>query len=386
MKRSARRGAALLLVLVLLAVYGVMVAGMLGLMRGGMRDAHARLRALQATYTAEAGAEDMLRKLVEDPLRATGIDSKTLDGWTYHVRVDNLVTSCTITATGRVASPELREEPAAAGYDMDRQVVVALARNDSSGVRNYFIMADGDVTLGDGMGREPVVVGDVYAGGNAALHNSSVTGNLDAQGNATGTGRVSGTIRALNHPPLPPAQAVPLAETDTFIQEARAGGTHAGDLVVNANMSLGPRFIAGDLTVEKTRRLTLTGSVCVAGTVVIEGDMVGAEALVADTVLVRDVGGVGETETGPLIVISDTGRLLSAEGNSRIAYAVFYNRLGLTTLTNKEFTGQIYSRTVYALDPKLFYASKKSRRVAPTPPGGASAGGHSWLVMDWNTR
>ena len=96
MKRSPRRGAALMLVLVLLAVYGVMVAGMLGLMRGGMRDSHARLRALQATYTAEAGAEDMLRKLVEDPLRAAGIDSKTLDGWTYRVQVDNRITSCKI--------------------------------------------------------------------------------------------------------------------------------------------------------------------------------------------------------------------------------------------------------------------------------------------------
>ena len=80
-----------------------------------------------------------------------------------------------------------------------------------------------------------------------------------------------------------PTQEQNEAFAQTFKEEALVGGTHTGDMTINSNGTLGPKYITGNLYVEDKVTLNLAGTIYVEGTIDFkkESEVTGSGSIVA---------------------------------------------------------------------------------------------------------
>lgn len=191
---------------------------------------------------------------------------------------------------------------------------------------------------------------------------------VTVQGNATSTimssctingsahyGSMSGcTIGGISYPgsTAPPPAAMPVSESQItdWKQAAEAGGTQ-GDTAINGTVSLGPRKIAGNLTVNGT--LTQTGPLWVTGNVTVNnnaairaGSSVGnsSVSLVADGVvnLSNNVVVAGNGNPNSFVMVLSTSNSASAiTVNNNVAGGIYYTSAGTINVFNNASTTQL---------------------------------------------
>lgn len=106
-------------------------------------------------------------------------------------------------------------------------------------------------------------VGDVEA---YQVTNSSIAGSLYCQ-TGSGNNKSCNTSRT-----VPTALDLPISDgnIDKWKSDAEAGGVINGDYTLSSSISLGPKKIDGNLTIDGSKVLTLTGTIWVTGNVEME--------------------------------------------------------------------------------------------------------------------
>lgn len=108
--------------------------------------------------------------------------------------------------------------------------------------------------------------GDAHA---HTVENSVINGALYCQDGTGNKNESGGSISCNTSEPDPEVQPVAVsdADIDDWKTQAEAGGVTTGDVTVSSNISLGPRKITGNLTVQGGKTLTLSGTLWVQGTI-----------------------------------------------------------------------------------------------------------------------
>ncbi len=247
------------------------------------RVARLNTHANTSYYLAEAGVEDVAYRIMRGK-NFSPSEALTVDGSPVTVTTVTVGNTKTVTAVADVQSAV-------------RKTSTVIKQGDGVSFA-YGVQVDtGGITMGNGSS----IIGNVASNGN-------ITGNSASQSTITGTALVSGNstvkditisqdARAKNfqncavggiqyyvNTPVscpatggsqsiatpPPAQNFPIsqAQIDAWKAEAAAGGTLAGYTLGNgASGTLGPKKITGNITLDNTSTLTLTGTVWVTGTI-----------------------------------------------------------------------------------------------------------------------
>ncbi|MFH1968297.1 MAG: hypothetical protein ABIJ84_02840 [bacterium] len=246
------------------------------------------VKAAQSYYAAEAGIEDSLLRLKETPQMPALNYTIDIDGFTAVVQIPSLIAgSRAIVSQGDFFN---RIKKVQAVYALDAEGVSfyygaqigagGLQMANSSRV-NGNIFSSGNVT-GSGsatIDNDVIIAGNgnnisgMYVKGNVLAYscsNSTIDGNLTYVLGGTNNCTVGGTTSVqsgeIASQPLPISQI----QIDSWKSDAGAGGTIGSvNLSGTQTMSLGPKKIAGDLSISNSAVLTLTGTVYVTGNITI---------------------------------------------------------------------------------------------------------------------
>jgi len=204
--------------------------------------------------------------------------------------------------------------------------------------------ATGDITLQN----SATITQSAYSQGSISLTNSSqITGDAHYQGSISMTGSSSVLGQKLHGPvTLPPFPTfnVPTASqinatATQYKNAAIAGGTITGDLTINSNTSLGPKYITGSLTI-KNSTLTLTGTIYVEGTITLQNSSQiimgsgGPYAIVANgNIIIGNSANVNAIHTSPLPTIMSVNGGITVSNSSNIG-GIVYAPNGTITMSN----------------------------------------------------
>ena len=286
-KRLSQKGfAALYMTLLVLAItLGIGLSFAL-LAAGELQRGANEVRSVQAYYAAESGLEDVLLRM------GTGMDYCSPQPCTYTLNVGNAssdVTIGAISAGARTIASKVDQDArfrsaeavyeisnSAPGFFYGAQVGDGGLRleNSSKVVGNVFsngnVLATGTTEITDslkvaGIGNKiagATIGGDAFAD---ICEDSDVAGVLHVN-SASGCsyGSVTNAGLPINPEPLPVSDS----EITEWKTEAEAGGVISGNYNKSSGIYyLGPQKITGNLTIENTSTLVLTGTVWVMGDV-----------------------------------------------------------------------------------------------------------------------
>jgi len=259
----------------------------------GYKSAKNIYRAQSAQYLAQAGLEKAIWSLNNVGNYAGETNTPFGDGQ-FSVVITNLSANTkNIVATGAVPS-------FSASQSIKRTVRATVDINNTIISFNYGVQAgNGGFT----MGNNSLINGNVYAngtivGGNGAQINgdafsASASGKIEkitvngvAKAHTLKDCTVNGAAyyavnqncqlagQSFPNSPDPLPQEMPIDEDQiTAWQElALSGGTHNGNYTINADLSLGPKKINGNLIVDNNITLTITGTIWVTGTISLGND------------------------------------------------------------------------------------------------------------------
>jgi len=364
------KGIALVMTLILLAVLSVLAVAMVFLGRYETGFLVKQRLSDSALYIADGGIEYGINELQ----KSTGYQGTSepcplgnVGQFTVSVSTDGQPANhYEITSTGFVPDADNPRETRTV------RSVVNLTE-ETSEVFEHAIASAGDITLSGStvVNSTPTVsVGHIYSGGNILLQDNatvngdaSAVGTITTQGNSTITGAQNAGTEPLDFPPV---------DTDGYISEAQAGGTHNGNYVVDSDVNLGPLFIDGNLVIQGNHQVTLTGTVFVTGSVTLQGtpdafSFTGSETLVAN----GDVTMQGDASQGIPLVISVHGNV-TLQGNITVQGSVIYAPEGNVTIQgNPDVTGVIVGQTV-TVQGSATITRQVDLTGYPLPGGGTS--------------
>ncbi|OGZ57737.1 MAG: hypothetical protein A3B96_00335 [Candidatus Spechtbacteria bacterium RIFCSPHIGHO2_02_FULL_43_15b] len=238
----------------------------------------------ESVYAAESGIEDALFRL--------GSGSSWVSPYT--LQVGDALTEVTISSISGGVQTITSE-----GVSQNRFRRVQAVYEISSVTPGFFFGAQvGD--LGIEMENNSQIVGNVFSNGDIEMENDAlITGTVkisDAGNQLSGgdiggdayvdtciNASVGGTLYALTSsgcgvfvsesPPVPIPLPIPSATIDDWKADAEAGGTTTGNYNRSSGTSsLGPRKIAGNMTIQNDAQVILTGTVWVTGDVIIKNN------------------------------------------------------------------------------------------------------------------
>lgn len=248
----------------------------------------------QSYFAAESGVEDALLRL-KNGLNACNPSGSPPCSNTLRVgSATSTVDISDIAAGARTVTAE--------GDRQDRFRKVQVVYEISSVTPGFFYGAQvGD--LGVEMENNSGIVGNVFSNGNIEMeNNASTTGTVkvsgvgnklqggDVRGDAyadicnssvitgvlhanTQTGCTFASLTTSDLPIVPIPLPLSAATIDEWKNDAQAGGTTVGDYNRSSgSSSLGPKKIAGNMTIDNSAQMTLTGTVLVTGNVIIKND------------------------------------------------------------------------------------------------------------------
>lgn len=206
------------------------------------------------------------------------------------------------------------------------------------------------------MGGVETSLSGVTVGGNAqamVLADCDITG--DAHYEVSNSCAVGGVATGNTPAPAPQAMPISAAQITAWESDATAGGVIAGDYEVNGTVTLGPKKISGDLVVDNSGRLYLTGPVWVDGNITINNNStIAVDASLGNSgaVLIADyitsstqkgiitisnnsvVRGNGEAGSHPLIISMFSGAADAIELNNNATSSIFYAPNGIIHVNN----------------------------------------------------
>ena len=291
----------------------------------------------QSYFLAEAGVEDVAyRLMVGMPVGAT--ETLTLNGSSVTTATAETVGGKTITATGEVNKAV-------------RKIRTLLSIGTGITFHYGIQVGNGGFTLSNNAG----VNGNVYSNADIMGQNGSfITGDAYAAGTVSGVA-VSGEMRNNQN-----IQALPIPDEQiaNWKTEASVGGSVGNQTFSGSGNILGPKKIAGNLTLSNNASLTVTGTLWITGDLVLSNN---AEVKLASSYGVNDgiviVDGVttlnndsifrgsGTDESYIMILSTNTGsNAISLQNNA--GAAILYAPYGTVQISNNAGLNQVTAKTV----------------------------------------
>src|SRR3989338_7461901 len=379
---------------------------------GRQRISTNTVNSTQSYYTAEAGVEDSLLRLKNNPQMSPLSYSLTINNSTANVVIPAIVGgSRNISSLGSKIGLTKKTEVV---YTLDSEGVSffygaqigegGLQMSNSSRI-NGSVFSNGNVAgSGSATIENDVIVagnGHTLSGmrvkGNATVYsclNSTIDGNLTYVSGGTNTCTVGGSIVVqsdeIESQPMPISQS----QITEWKNDALAGGT-MGNVTLSGSqtMSLGPKKINGNLSISNSAVLTLTGTVHVTGNITISnsakiklassyGSLSGV--IIADGTISPSnssaLQGSGQTGSYLLVLSTNTSNSAIAVGNSASG-AIFYTSAGGISVSNsfsaREVTGY---KLIMSNSATITYESGLANVFFSSGPTGG------WKVTDWQEK
>ncbi|MBU1015176.1 hypothetical protein KKI17_01940 [Patescibacteria group bacterium] len=250
---------------------------------GRQHVAHTEALAVEAYGAAEAGVEDALVRLQQDMAWSSPY-SFSIGGASVTVTISAESGGArTITSTG---SAQNRERTVEAVYELEgteAQFFYGAQIGDWGIEMENISEIDGNVFSNGGLtgagssfitGTVQIAgPGDVLSGADVggdayvdSCQNSSIAGELHAM-SESGCAYSSFVLEA---PPAPVALPISAAQILQWQGDAQAGGTIGDVSISGGTTALGPKEIAGDLTLTNQGRLNVTGTIWVRGNITVQ--------------------------------------------------------------------------------------------------------------------
>lgn len=324
--------------LILLVLGSFLLSPLLSLVVTGLKGGQAIERKMGELYAADAGFEDALWKLRNDPPdNYPCSDNLVINHKDVRYHIEEVGIAYKITST---AVTDSRSQTTVESYVMHPFSIFDFSA----------VALDGDLTIegnAELQSYPELEQADIYANGNIYLE-----GAVQVHGDATASGTVN-----YNKNKIPPqitgnvTQNAPILQfkpidTSEYLDEANAGTDYPGDLVLNNDCNLGPAHIHGDLSITSSAKVTLTGTVWVDGMITTDGTshIEGGGTLVAVGDIELSGGGVLEPENIP-VIISSTGNIRTA--GAQTISVVLYCPNGTVSITgNAGIFGSVVGKSI----------------------------------------
>lgn len=369
------------------------------------------VKASQSYYAAEAGAEDAMLRLSNNPQMAPLTYSLTVNNSTANVTIPAIIGGSRSVSTQATTSSIVKKNQVV--FAIDSQDVSfnygaqvgagGLTMSNSSRIMGN-VFSDGSI-VGSGsatIDNDVIVAGNnsingMYIKGNALVRsciNSTIDGNLTYVLGGTNSCTVGGTT-TVQAAPIP-SQSLPIDQNqiDQWKADALAGGTLGSiNLSGSQTMSLGPKKIIGNLSLSNTAVLTLTGTVYVTGTITVSnsakikldssyGSLSGI--IMSDGAISPSNSSVlqGSGQAGSYLLVLSTSSSDSAitVGNSASG-AIFYTSAGGIIVSNNFSAREV---TGYKLNMSnsstIQYESGLANAFFSSGPSGG------WKVKSWQEK
>lgn len=366
------------------------------------------VKSTQSYYTAEAGIEDALLRLNNNPNLSASTYNLAIGTSSATIAIpDTIGGSRTIVAKGDSSGIQRKIETV---YSMHGEGVAfnygaqvgpgGLIMNNGSRVEGN-VVSNGNIT-GSGIITNNVVVsgnGNRIEGprvnGNVLSYTcrmSIVDGNLTYVTGGTNTCKVGGKTQTQST--SIPAAPLPISQTqiDTWKADALAGGT-SGGVTVNGIQSLGPKKINGNLTIGNGATLKVTGTLHITGDINLSNNAtikLDVSYGLAGGVVVSDgkitlsnnsvALGSGQSGSNMMMISTNSGDgaiTISNNGNG----GIFYTSSGGISLSNnsqvKEITG--YKITLQN-NAVISYETGMANAFFSNGPSGG------WEVTSWEEK
>jgi len=298
---------AIISVMLVMVTAMIVVGGTTATMITKQKQVRNQIHSTQSYYTAEAGNEDALLRVINPDYSFPSSYTLSVGGTETTVLINQLGDSTFVTSTGNSSN-------------RFRNLAVNLSTNSVGVSFNYGIqIGDGGVEMinnsvvdgniysnGDFIGKNACeVLGDIWVAASGTLSNCIVGG--DAHANTIEDSDIGGdayyqtidnktTVAGTEYPDSENPEFLSMPIDDDQIDDWKAvaanGGTLSSYLLENDEVgTLGPKKITGDLIIQNNTTLTITGPIWVEGNVTFQDNAIivldpsygdGSEVLVSD--------------------------------------------------------------------------------------------------------
>ncbi|PIU82048.1 hypothetical protein COZ83_00015 [Candidatus Kaiserbacteria bacterium CG_4_8_14_3_um_filter_50_23] len=413
---TPHRGYVLILALVFLGIFFTVAAAYLNFVTISARSARYDIASAQALSIAEAGVDEAIYQLNQDPNYA-GEMNTALGSGAYTATVSNVNTNTKrLTVTGSVPN---------ATNPVATKTVTVLANINSSMVSFHYGVQVG--VGGANMNNGSEIIGNLFSNGNVS-GSGTITGDATVASGTPATSLIGITVNGTawahslssctiggdafyqsisgcavggtQHPGSADVQAVAMPISDAQVSAweaiATAGGVTAGPYTVSGAKTFGPQEIDGNLTVGIGATLTLSGVVWVRGNVtfannsgltvspttgnagaIIIADVPGSEATEGVVTLSNNmtVSGNGSAGSYPMVLSTNSGPTAIAMNNNSNSVILYASR-GTISVSNNAGANEV---TAYRLslgnNATITYLSGLQSQSFSNGPGG------SWAVV-----
>ena len=282
-----KKGYSALVTVFLVSTIGLILAGnMSALMIARQKIIRNVLGAAQSYYTAEAGIEDALLRVIDPAIPEQTNISLSLAGSTASTTIFQSGNNTTISSSGnknnffRNLQLAVTAATDGASFNYGVQIGAGGLEMKNSGRVEGNVYSDGDI-IGT---NSPVITGDAWVSGNHKIKGFRVDGDAHAntlQSDSIGRDayyqtKTGTTVSGTNYPGSadPPALTMPISDTliNSWKDDALAGGIYTGNYLIENITDLGPIKIIGNLTIEGDAVVTLTGTVWVTGNIILQNN------------------------------------------------------------------------------------------------------------------
>lgn len=250
---TTNRGQILVVALVVTTVMFILSVALISIASTEYLASNASYKKTQALNLAEAGVEKAIRELNQD-FNYTGTEDTpiALDTGEFEIAIEGSGSIRTITSTGYV--------PDKTNYKQKKIVKMSLLISSET-ISFYYALQVG--TDGIEMENNSVINGNAYSNGNITGQNNS-----QINGDAYAVNTISSpkpTVTGAKHAGSAPS-VLPTLDYDYWKSEANINNDpYIGNYIVNTTVTLGPKKIQGDLTLNTGASLTITGPIWVTG-------------------------------------------------------------------------------------------------------------------------
>jgi len=370
------------------------------------------INATQSYYTSEAGIEDSLIRLKNNPQMAPLSYTLTINNSTANVIIPAIIGGSRYIDSQGINSELVKNTQAVYAIDSQgasffygAQVGLGGLQMSNSSRVNGSVFSDGNIA-GSGsatIDNDVIIAGNghslngIHVKGNALVYscvNSTIDGNLTYVTGGTSSCTVGGSTSVQSSEI--PSQPLPISQSqiDEWKSSATAGGTTGSiNLSGTQTMSLGPQKIIGNLSISNSAVLTLTGTVYVTGSITISnsgkikldssyGSLSGM--ILADGVISPSnssvLQGSGQIGSYLLVLSTSTSNLAISVANSATG-AILYTSSGGINVSNsfsaREVTGY---KLIMTNNSIISYESGLSDVFFSNGPSGG------WKLKSWQEK
>ena len=282
-----KKGYSAIVTVFLVSTIGLILAGNISaLMIARQKIIRNVLGTAQSYYTAEAGIEDALLRVIDPAIpRQTSI-FLSLAGSTASTTIAQSGNNITIFSSGnknnffRNLQLAVTAATDSVSFNYGVQIGAGGLKMKNNGRVEGNVYSDGDI-IGT---NSPVITGDAWASGNHKIEGFRIDKNAYAntlRNNNIGMNAYyqtifNTTVAGIKYPGSanPPAQTMPISDTliNSWKDDAVAGGTYTGNYLIENNVNLGPIKIIGNLTIQNDSLVTMKGTIWVTGNITLQNN------------------------------------------------------------------------------------------------------------------